>query len=56
MFEAIHTEIVDNINDFDMGLLITFASKQNKLIPPRINIVRHDMQEVLILVALCLRQ
>ena len=44
MFVAIYTEILGEIVDSDVGLLITFASKQDKLVPPRINVVRHDLQ------------
>ena len=39
----------------DAGLLITFASQQHKLIPPRINIVHHDLH-VLVVLTSCLRQ
>ena len=53
---AIYTKILDEIIDCDVGLLITFASQQHKNIPPGINIVRHDVQEVLIVLTSCLFQ
>ena len=49
MFEPINTEILGEIVDCIVGLLITFASQEHKLIPTRINAVRHDLHGVLIL-------
>ena len=56
MFEAINTEILGEIVNSAVGLLITFASQQHKLIPPRITIVRHELHEVLLVLTSCLRQ
>ena len=56
MFQEIYTELLGDIIDYDVGLLITFASQMHKLIPPRINIVRHDIHEVLVVLTSCLRQ
>ena len=56
MFKAIYTEILGVIIDYDVGLLITFASQQHKRIPERINIVHHDLHEVLIVLTLSLWQ
>ena len=56
MFEAIYTEILGDIIDYDVRLLITCASQLHKLIHPRINIVLHDLHEVLGVLTSCLRQ
>ena len=52
MLEAINTEILGEIIDCDVGLLITFTSQQHKRIPPKINAVRDDLYEVLIVLPL----
>ena len=52
MLEAIIAEILGEIIDCDVGLLITFTSQQHKHIPPRINVVRDDLHEVLIVLTL----
>ena len=56
MFQAINTEILGKIVDCDVGLLITFASQQHKLIQPIRNVVRHYLIEVLVVLNSCFRK
>ena len=56
MLEAIYTKIMGQIINCDVGLLITFASQEHKEITPRIDVVRHDHHEVLIVLTLSLWQ